>query len=116
MIEWIATYYDSGSYFNWTGPKVFGKYNGSNAVDIFDGASNMVFCIPQTCSSSLGATTIHFKTLGGGDADNSATLPTIKWEPGKIYVYTLLVNKSDLEVVVSIKDWKEIQSSEDVYL
>ena len=116
IIDWIATYYDSGSYFNWTGNKEFGKYNGSNAIDIFDGASNMVFCIPQTCSSSSGATTIHFKTLSGGDAENSAVLPTLAWEPGKIYTYILLVNKSDLEIKVSIKDWKEIQSSEDVYL
>lgn len=117
IIDWIATYYNSGSYFNWTGNKEFGKYNVSKAVDIFDGASNMVFCIPQTCSSAADKpTTIHFKTLGGRNADNRATLPTIKWEPGKIYVYTLLVNKSDLEIKVSIKDWKEIQSSEDVYL
>ena len=117
IIDWIATYYDSGSYFNWTGKKEFPKYEGDNAVNIFDGTDQMVFCIPQTCSSAADKpTTIHFKTLGGGDADNSATLPTIKWEPGKIYVYTLLVNKSDLEIKVSIKDWKEIQSSEDVYL
>lgn len=117
IIDWIATYYDSGSYFNWTGKKEFPKYKGDNAVNIFDGTDQMVFCIPQTCSSAADKpTTIHFKTLGGGDADNSATLPTIKWEPGKIYVYTLLVNKSDLEIKVSIKDWKEIQSSEDVYL
>lgn len=117
IIEWIATYYDSGSYFSWTGAKEFPKYDGSNAVNIFDGTDQMVFCIPQTCSSANDKpTTVHFKTLGGGDADNSAVLPTLKWEPGKIYIYTLLVNKSDLEVVVSIKDWKEIQSSEDVYL
>ncbi|MGM9780903.1 MAG: fimbrillin family protein [Candidatus Cryptobacteroides sp.] len=117
MIEWIVTYYDSGSYFSWTGEKEFGKYDGTNAKDIFDGSANMVFCIPQTCSSASDKpTTIHFKTRGGGAADNSATLPTLKWESGKIYIYTLLVNKSDLEVVVSIKDWKEIQSSEDVYL
>lgn len=117
IIDWIATYYDSGSYFNWTGKKEFPKYEDDNAVNIFDGTDQMVFCIPQTCSSAADKpTTIHFKTLGGGDADNSATLPTIKWEPGKIYVYTLLVNKSDLEIKVSIKDWKEIQSSEDVYL
>ena len=117
IIDWIATYYHSGSYFNWTGEKAFPKYKGDNAVNIFDGTDQMVFCIPQTCSSAADKpTTIHFKTLGGGDADNSATLPTIKWEPGKIYVYTLLVNRSDLEIVVSIKDWKEIQSSEDVYL
>ena len=119
MIEWIATYYDSGSYFSWTGEKEFVKYNGSNAVDIFDGSddNHLVFCIPQTCSSSVDKpTTIHFKTRGGGTADNSAALPTLKWESGKIYIYTLLVNKSDLKVVVSIKDWKEIQSSEDVYL
>ena len=117
MIEWIATYYDSGSYFSWTGEKEFGKYDVTNAKNIFDGSANMVFCIPQTCSSAVDKpTTIHFKTRGGGDADNSATLPTLEWESGKIYIYTLLVNKSDLEVVVSIKDWKEIQSSEDVYL
>lgn len=117
IIDWIATYYDSGSYFNWTGEKAFPKYKGDNAVNIFDGTDQMVFCIPQTCSSANDKpTTVHFKTRSGGDAENSAVLPTLAWEPGKIYTYILLVNKSDLEIKVSIKDWKEIQSSEDVYL
>ena len=117
IIDWIATYYDSGSYFSWTGKKEFPKYKGDNAVNIFGGTDKMVFCIPQTCSSANDKpTTVHFKTLSGGDAENSAVLPTLAWEPGKIYTYILLVNKSDLEIKVSIKDWKEIQSSEDVYL
>ncbi|MGN1212198.1 MAG: fimbrillin family protein [Candidatus Cryptobacteroides sp.] len=115
-LNWSTSFYDSKSFFEWTGSKTFQKFDGSYAVDIFDGEDNMVFCIPQTCSSSLGPTTVHFKTAGSGDADNSATLPSITWEPGKIYTYILLVNKSDLEIKVSIKDWTEIQSSVDVYL
>lgn len=116
VIKWHATYFDDGEYFEWTGSKPFPKYNGSNATTVFDD-NGLVFCIPQTCSpAETKQTIVYFKTEKAGDAVHSAPLPKMQWEPGKIYSYTLLVNKSDLEISVTIKDWDEIQANEDLFL
>lgn len=116
VIKWDATYFDDGKYYEWTGSKSFPKYNGSNATKVFDG-SGLVFCIPQTCSpSETKQTTVNFKTEKAGDAVHSAPLPKMQWEPGKVYTYTLLINKSDLEISVTIKDWDKIQANEDLFL
>lgn len=118
VIKWDATYFDDGKYYEWTGSKPFPKYNdkGSNATTVFDG-KGLVFCIPQTCSpAETKQTTVNFKTEKAGNAIHSAPLPKMQWEPGKIYSYTLLVNKSDLEISVTIKDWDEIQANEDLFL
>ena len=122
-IDWNATYYDGdGIYFEWTGSKKFGKIDQIDPdtgkaypVSIFDG-DELVFCVPQTCSSSASKpTTVHFKTQSS-EAENSVVLPSIEWKYGKIYTYTLLVNKSDIELEITVKDWTEIQSNEDIYL
>ena len=116
VIKWHATYFDDGEYYEWTGSKLFPKYNGSNATTVFDG-NGLVFCIPQTCSpAETKQTIVYFKTEKARDAVHSAPLPKMQWEPGKIYSYTLLINKSDLEISVTIKDWDEIQANEDLFL
>lgn len=118
VIKWHATYFDDGEYYEWTGSKPFPKYNdtGTNATTVFDG-NGLVFCIPQTCSpADTKQTIVYFKTEKAGDAVHSAPLPKMQWEPGKIYSYTLLINKSDLEISVTIKDWDEIQANEDLFL
>ena len=116
VIKWHATYFDDGEYYEWKGSKLFPKYNGSNATKVFDG-NGLVFCIPQTCSpADTKQTIVYFKTEKAGDAVHSAPLPKMQWEPGKIYSYTLLINKSDLEISVTIKDWDEIQANEDLFL
>lgn len=117
VIKWDATYFDDGKYYEWTGSKQFPKYNGHNAIRVFDGNDGLVFCIPQTCSpADTKQTTVNFKTEKAGNAVHSAPLPKMQWEPGKVYSYTLLVNKSDLEISVTIKDWDEIQANEDLFL
>ena len=119
VIKWDATYFDDGEYYEWTGSKQFPKYNGNNATTVFDDKDDkgLVFCIPQTCSpAETKQTTVNFKTEKAGNAIHSAPLPKMQWEPGKIYSYTLLINKSDLEISVTIKDWYEIQSNEDIFL
>ena len=119
VIKWDATYFDDGEYYEWTGSKQFPKYNGNNATTVFDDKDDkgLVFCIPQTCSpAETKQTTVNFKTEKAGNAIHSAPLPKMQWEPGKIYSYTLLVNKSDLEISVTIKDWDEIQANEDLFL
>ena len=116
VIKWHASYFDDGEYYEWTGSKLFRKYNGSNATTVFDD-KGLVFCIPQTCSpADTKQTIVYFKTKKAGDAVHSAPLPKMQWEPGKIYSYTLLINKSDLEISVTIKDWDEIQANEDLFL
>ncbi len=116
VIKWDATYFDDGKYYEWTGSKSFPKYNGSNATTVFDD-KGLVFCIPQTCSpADTKQTIVYFKTEKAGDAVHSAPLPKMQWEAGKVYSYTLLVNKSDLEISVTIKDWDKIQANEDLFL
>lgn len=116
VIKWNATYFDDGEYYEWTGSKLFRRYDGSNATTVFDD-NGLVFCIPQTCSpADTKQTIIYFKTEKTGDAVHSAPLPKMQWEPGKIYSYTLLINKSDLDISVTIKDWDEIQANEDLFL
>lgn len=116
VIKWHASYFDDGEYYEWNGSKLFPKYNGSNATRVFDD-NGLVFCIPQTCSpSETKQTIVYFKTEKAGDAVHSAPLPKMQWEPGKVYSYTLLINKSDLEISVTIKDWDEIQANEDLFL
>lgn len=125
-IEWDADAFDSSTTFyqyedTATG-RTFGVYNpGATSsvepVDIYGtgDTDNVVFAIPQTCSDpDYGDTTIHFKTKDGGDVGNTAVLPKLTWEAGKIYTYTLLIRKSSVEVVVSIKDWNEVQSTVDI--
>ncbi|MDO4827511.1 MAG: fimbrillin family protein [Bacteroidia bacterium] len=124
LITWSADAFDSVTEFYKAAPnKTFGVYDkddsttASNLVDVFGSsdADNVVFAIPQTCSDPrYGSTSVHFKTTGGGNVDNTAVLPSIEWQPGKIYTYTLLIERSSVEITVSIKDWNEVQSTVDI--
>ncbi len=123
LISWSANAFDSStSFYTSTTNRSFGVYNPGEAtsvdpVDIFGSsdADNVVFAIPQTCSDPRhGVTSVHFKTTGGGNVDHTAVLPSIQWEPGKIYTYTLLIERSSVEITVSIKDWNEVQSTVDI--
>ncbi len=123
LITWSADAFDaSNSFYTSTTSRPFGVYNPGAAtsvepVDIFGSsdADNVVFAIPQTCSDPrYGSTSVHFKTTGGGNVDNTAVLPSLEWQPGKIYTYTLLIERSSVEITVSIKDWNEVQSTVDI--
>ena len=123
-LSWSSDAFDSThEFYRSTTSRTFGVYNPDKPdvsvepVDIYGSsdADNVVFAIPQTCSDpQYGNTVIHFKTTGGGDVDNTAVLPSIKWEAGKIYTYTLLIKRSSVQVVVSIKDWNEVESTVDI--
>ncbi len=124
LISWAADAFDSTTaFYSSTVSRTFGVYNPDSPatsvepVDIYgsSGSDNVVFAIPQTCSDPRkGSTSVHFKTTGGGDVDNTAVLPTLTWEPGKIYTYTLLIERSSVKVDVTIKDWNEVQSTVDI--
>ncbi len=123
-ITWTSDAFDSShEFYQSTTSRTFGVYNPDKPavsvepVDIYGStdADNVVFAIPQKCSDPrYGNTTVHFKTTGGGDVDNTAVLPNLTWEPGKIYTYTLLIKRSSVQVVVSIKDWNEVESTVDI--
>lgn len=101
-ISWISnTFYQDEPMYEWTGCRSFTK---TSAADVYGG---VIFCIPQTLSSVLGATSVHFYTENGGKALHTAELPESEIEPGKVYTYTLSINKSELDVDVDVADWTE---------
>lgn len=113
---WSSSYFDSKNpYYQWSGSKEFGRVGESDSVTIFDG-DGLAFVIPQECSSSKGKTQIFFRTEAGGSTLHSAELENITWVPGKIYTYTFYVNRSNIDITVSIKNWEIVQSNVDIYL
>ena len=123
-ITWSSDAFDSSTeFYQSTTERTFGVYDPENSaasvepVDVYgtSDTDNIVFAIPQTCSDSrYGDTVLHFKTTGGGNVDNTVVLPSIKWEAGKIYTYTLLIKRSKVQVEVTVKDWNEVQSTVDI--
>lgn len=122
VIKWVAETFDpSTEYYKWSGSTPIAtnvtSANPGDATPVFDGAENMVFTIPQTCSGTKGDTMVYFKTENGRDAVQSVKLPTTEWLPGHIYTYTLLMAPtSKIEVLISIKNWEGVEINEDIYI
>lgn len=127
VFDWSGTFNSHDKLYEWHGKKEFGVngavVNESEKVKPTDilGPNEYFFAIPQTCSNEAnGLTYIHlFTQKSGGDKDeidHTVNLPQLKWEAGKIYTYTLLVNKSDIEVSVTIEPWLTKQVPVDIYL
>lgn len=124
--NWSGTFNSHDKLYEWKGDKEFGvngaKVDESEKVKPTDilGPNEYFFAIPQTCSDPAnGLTFIHLFTKSGGDKDeidHTVNLPRLEWEAGKIYTYTLLVNKSDIEVSVTIEPWLTKQVPVDIYL
>ena len=117
--NWQGTFNSQDKLYEWTGDKTFGVKGTVAPTDILE-SNQYFFAIPQTCSDEAnGPTSIHlFTRKSGGDneIDHTVNLPRLKWEAGKIYTYTLLVNKSDIEVSVTIEPWLTKQVPVDIYL
>lgn len=117
--NWSGTFNSQDKLYEWTGNKTFGVKGHVVPTDILE-SKEYFFAIPQTCSNEAnGPTSIHlFTKKSGGDneIDHTVNLPQLKWEAGKIYTYTLLVNKSDIEVSVTIEPWLTKQVPVDIYL
>lgn len=118
--NWSGTFNSQDKLYEWTGNKTFGvKGTTVEPTDILK-STEYFFAIPQTCSDPAnGPTSIHlFTKKSGGDneIDHTVNLQPLKWEAGKIYTYTLLVNKSDIEVSVTIEPWLTKQVPVDIYL
>lgn len=117
--NWQGTFNSHDKLYEWTGNKTFGVKGTAAPTDILE-SNQYFFAIPQTCSDPAnGLTYIHlFTKKSGGDneIDHTVNLQPLKWEAGKIYTYTLLVNKSDIEVSVTIEPWLTKQVPVDIYL
>lgn len=118
--NWQGTFNSHDKLYEWTGNKEFGvKGAVKEPTDILE-SNQYFFAIPQTCSDPANGqkTSIHLFTKNGGDneIDHTVNLQPLKWEAGKIYTYTLLVNKSDIEVSVTIEPWLTKQVPVDIYL
>ena len=117
--SWQGTFNSQDKLYEWTGDKTFGVKGPVEPTDILE-SNEYFFAIPQTCSDPAnGPTSIHlFTRKSGGDneIDHTVNLQPLKWEAGKIYTYTLLVNKSDIEVSVTIEPWLTKQVPVDIYL
>lgn len=118
--NWQGTFNSHDKLYEWHGNKEFGVKGHKDPTDILE-SDQYFFAIPQTCSDPAnGLTYIHlFTRKSGGDKDeidHTVNLPQLKWEAGKIYTYTLLVNKSDIEVSVTIEPWLTKQVPVDIYL
>lgn len=117
--NWSGTFNSQDKLYEWTGDKTFGVKGHVEPTDILE-PKEYFFAIPQTCSDPAnGPTSIHlFTKNSGGDneIDHTVNLQPLKWEAGKIYTYTLLVNKSDIEVSVTIEPWLTKQVPVDIYL
>lgn len=117
--NWSGTFNSHDKLYEWTGDKTFGVKGHVEPTDILE-LKEYFFAIPQTCSDPAnGPTSIHLytrKSGGDNEIDHTVNLPRLEWEAGKIYTYTLLVNKSDIEVSVTIEPWLTKQVPVDIYL
>lgn len=117
--NWQGTFNSQDKLYEWTGDKTFGVKGPVEPTDILE-LKEYFFAIPQTCSDPAnGPTSIHLytrKSGGDNEIDHTVNLQPLKWEAGKIYTYTLLVNKSDIEVSVTIEPWLTKQVPVDIYL
>lgn len=119
VFNWQGTFNSQDKLYEWTGDKTFGVKGHKEPTDILE-SNEYFFAIPQTCSDPAnGPTSIHLytrKSGGDNEIDHTVNLPRLEWEAGKIYTYTLLVNKSDIEVSVTIEPWLTKQVPVDIYL
>lgn len=71
-----------------------------------------------TLTGENGTTDIYYATIKNIKVKTSAEATPeniTKWEPGKHYIYSLLMRKTKLEVSASIVDWIPVQGSDDVW-
>lgn len=100
-----------------------------------NGTSNVQFIdavIPQTLEPSSDTATDNIKflikvTSTDGYVDEYETLLGVKsikvegnnitaWEPGKHYVYNLIITKTGIKVTATIKDWIEATGSTNIWM
>lgn len=110
-IHWTPSQPSNNNYL-WKGSKTIGRTDSSAAV-AFDG-DGVIFAIPQTIDEQQ--VSFVFKTQAGNTAIHRAYLPAITFEPGKKYVFTMELSGASANITVSIKEWTEVKSNQDIYI
>ncbi len=80
------------------------------------GSDGAALIVPQKLSSQRGKTYVHFRTTLGGTALHTVELPETQLEAGKIYTFTLSINKTTITIDGKVQDWKKIYSNIDIIL
>lgn len=114
--------------FHWTNSKggtedtgiPFGGTENTEANVYFtkttSGSDGAALIVPQKLSSQRGKTYVHFRTTLGGTALHTVELPETQLEAGKIYTFTLSINKTTITIDGKVQDWKKIYSNIDIIL
>ncbi len=110
-IHWTPSQPSNRNYL-WTGSKTIGRTDGTAAV-AFDG-DGIVFAIPQTIGEQQ--VSFVFKTETGDQAIHRAYLPAMTLEAGKKYLFTMELSGASTNISVSIKEWTEVISNQDIYI
>ena len=113
-IIWKTNMFDpDGENLLWEGSKPF---SATETATVYDG-DGLMFIIPQTLSASTDRTaSLNFYTEKAGDALHAYDFPKATLLPGKIYTYTISLDKSNIQISVDIEDWNTIQSNTDINL
>lgn len=114
--------------FHWTNSKggtedtgiPFGGTENTEANVYFtkttSGSDGAALIVPQKLSSQRGKTYVHFRTTLGGTALHTVELPETPLKAGKIYTFTLSINKTTITIDGKVQDWKKIYSNIDIIL
>lgn len=82
---------------------------------LVDGSNNPTLKFRITVGNG-GTSDVYETVLGIANIKEQTTGNSItKWEPGKKYVYTLYITKTDIVVVATIKDWVEVKAEDNIW-
>lgn len=65
-------------------------------------------------SEDVYETKLGIKNISVVEGSNPAGLID-EWKPGKVYIYTLTLNKTDIQVTATIKDWIPVTASDNIW-
>ena len=86
------------------------NFNGAQKYSDKDG---WVLTIPQELD---GTSRMCFRLKSTGNLIHRVALPEITFEAGKRYIYDVCFSQSDVTLKISIADWNELKSSQDIPL
>ena len=86
------------------------NFNGAQKYSDKDG---WVLTIPQELD---GTSRMCFRLKSTGNLIHRVALPEISFEAGKRYIYDVCFSQSDVTLKISIADWNELKSSQDIPL
>ena len=85
----------------------------ANGAQKYANNNGFVMVIPQELD---GTVQMCFRLRSTGDLVHRVTLPAGKYEPAKRYTYDIRFGRTNVTVKLSIADWNELKSSQDIPL